>query len=77
MAEPERFDISFQVRVTSWAGGVWNKVLSIVLAIAILGALGTLGYVIAVPKVGERFTEFYILGLNNGTAIDYPSELKL
>ena len=42
--------------------------------ITIVGALGTLGYVIATPKVGERFTEFYILGLS-GKAIDYPTEL--
>ena len=27
---------------------------------------------IAVPKVGEKFTEFYILG-ENGTAVDYPN----
>jgi len=33
-----------------------------------------LGYVIAKPKVGERFTEFYILG-KEGKAIDYPEEL--
>ena len=76
LAEPARFGIEFQVRMTIWAGGIWNKVLSIILVIAILGALGTLGYIIAVPKVGERFTEFYILGLN-GKAMDYPSELKL
>jgi len=33
-------------------------------------------YVIITPKEGEKFTEFYILG-PNGTASDYPTELKV
>ena len=41
-----------------------------------MGALGALGYVIATPKIGEKFTEFYVLGLE-GKAIDYPSEMKV
>ena len=53
-----------------------NKVLSIVLMVAILGAIGTLAYIITSPKVGERFTEFYILGLE-GKAEGYPKELKV
>ncbi len=52
----------------------WDKALSIILVIVILGALGTLGYAIARPKAGERFTEFYIEGLE-GKAADYPEEL--
>ncbi len=32
------------------------------------------GYVIASPKEGEKFTEFYILG-PNGKASDYPTNL--
>lgn len=53
-----------------------DKVLSLVLILAILGAIGTLGYVIAKPKVGERFTEFYLLG-PGGKAEEYPQKLKL
>jgi len=51
-----------------------NKVLSVILVVTIAGALGMLGYAIAGPKVGERFTEFYILGID-GKAADYPREL--
>ncbi len=54
----------------------WDRTLSIILAIAVLGALGMLGYAIAGPRVGERFTEFYIEGLE-GKAADYPKELVL
>ena len=53
-----------------------DRVLSIVLILAIVGAIGTLGYVIASPRVGERFTEFYILGLE-GRAEGYPTELTV
>ncbi len=56
--------------------GSLDKVLSIILVVAIVGALVTLGYVIAVPKVGERFTELYILG-PDGKAEDYPTSLHV
>jgi uncharacterized membrane protein len=49
-----------------------DRALSIVLIIAILLAIGTTIYVIAVPKEGEHFTEFYILG-PGGKAADYPT----
>jgi len=38
--------------------------------------MGTLGYVIATPKIGEKFTEFNILGLER-QAIEYPKEMKV
>ena len=74
LTEEERFSIEFQLTAPGWGGGIWDKTLSVILVVSILGALGTLGYVIAKPKVGERFTEFYILGME-GKAIDYPKEL--
>jgi uncharacterized membrane protein len=72
----ERFGIEFHLASPGWGGGAWDKALSIILVLAIGGALGTLGYVIATPRVGERFTEFYILGLE-GRAADYPRELRV
>jgi len=76
LPEEERFNIGFQLRLPGWRGDAWDKVLSVVLVVAILGALGMLGYVIAKPKVGERFTELYILGAG-GKAEDYPQELTI
>lgn len=65
----ERFVPAFQIVLPRW-GGLSNldKALSIVLVLSILGGLGVLGYVIAAPKAGEKFTEFYVLA-------DYPREL--
>ncbi len=57
-------------------GSSWSRGLSIVLMLIILGALGVLGYTVASPKAGEKFTEFYILGLE-GKTIDYPRELMV
>jgi uncharacterized membrane protein len=76
----ERFSVSFNFRLPlfqDWQGQrMADKVLSVVLAVAILGAIGTLGYVIATPRVGEKFTEFYVLG-PHGSAENYPTELKV
>lgn len=67
----------YNVKLPGWGGSTFNKSLSIILIIiliiSIFGALGILGYTIAAPKIGEKFTEFYVLGIN-GKAQDYPTE---
>ncbi len=68
--------IDLSLRLPGWEGSRLNKILSLVLMLAILAAVGTLIYVVAKPKVGERFSEFYILGLN-GKAQDYPTVFSL
>lgn len=70
----ERFGIEFHLVLPSWRIGIGDKALSIILVLAILGALGVIGYVIATPKAGDKFTDFYILGLKEQAA-DYPKEL--
>ena len=75
LTKQERFDIEFRLRVPGWSSGAWNKVLYVMLVISILGALGTLGYAIDTPKLEERFTEFYVLGLN-GKAANYPGNMS-
>jgi uncharacterized membrane protein len=51
-----------------------DRILSVVLLIAIVAAVATTVFVIVVPKEGEKFTEFFILG-EKGKAADYPSRL--
>ncbi len=72
----ERFDIEFQLRMSGWGEAAGDKVLSIILVLAILGALGVIGYVLVTPTAEDKFTEFYILELE-GEARDYPSELMV
>lgn len=73
----ERFGVTFKFKLAQWAGmGHLDKALSIGLIVAIVAALGCLGYVIATPQQGEKFTEFYILGLE-GKAAGYPTELAI
>lgn len=77
LAPEERFRVLLNVRLPAWQGQSRpDKVLSLVLVVAIAGAVGTLGYVVATPRVGETFTEFYILG-PQGKAENYPTELKV
>ena len=53
-----------------------DKALTIILAIAIIIAIAALIYIIITPRIGEQFTEFYILG-PTGNATDYPQNLSL
>jgi uncharacterized membrane protein len=51
-----------------------DRILMIVLIFSILFAVVTTIYVITVPKEGERFTEFFILG-EQQKAADYPDQI--
>ncbi len=53
-----------------------DKALTVVLIASILLSIVTLAYVIMVPKQGEKFTEFYILG-PDGKADKYPTRFIL
>ena len=53
-----------------------DKALTVGLAASIVAAAGTLAYIIAVPRPGEAFTEFFILG-PGGRAEDYPTRLNV
>jgi len=71
----ERFEVSYNLSIAFWkTGSLWDKVLSVILVIAVLGSIGAVAYTIARPKPGEEFTEFYILGAE-GKAADYPSRI--
>ena len=74
LPEADSLHFKFGIRLPHWSGMTkLNKTLSVSLIIAILAAIGCLGYVIATPKPGEKFTEFYILG-PGGRAQDYPHD---
>jgi len=51
-----------------------DKILTIILILAIMSSILALVYVIVTPKQGEKFTEFYILG-PEGMAYDYPTNV--
>lgn len=54
-----------------------DKTSTIILIVAILGAIGMLSYVLATPeKTRERFTEFYLLG-PEGKAEGYLKEVAV
>jgi uncharacterized membrane protein len=74
----ERFGVSFfETAGTLWnmifpKEGSWvNHLISVVIALAILATVILTVYIVAVPKEGELFTEFFILG-ENKTASNYP-----
>jgi uncharacterized membrane protein len=79
----ERFRIPFRESVstireaiTSEKGNRIDRILTMVLVLAFLIAILTTVYVIVVPKQGERFTEFFILG-EGQKAADYPYQINI
>ena len=73
----EGFSIALNINPSRWAAlSRLDKVLSIILLVLILAGIGTLAYIIAIPKNGEKFTEFYILG-TSGKVENYPKELPV
>ena len=73
----DRFSVTLGTTSPNWGGmSKLYRGLSILLVVAVVAALGSLGYAIAVPKQDEGFTEFYILGAE-GKAEDYPKEVRV
>jgi uncharacterized membrane protein len=63
-------------KLSKWEGSLTSKVLTVLLAVCIVVAIGAIIYLVNTPNPNEKFTEFYILGLQ-GKAADYPSEFVL
>jgi uncharacterized membrane protein len=64
------------INMPGWEGNAFNKTLTVIIMVVILGSVGLLAYVAVSPKVGERFSEFYILG-DDHKAEGYPSVFYL
>jgi len=77
LPEDERFVLRVNLRFPKRTGlRPFDRGLYIALVIVVIGALSTLGYVIARPKTQENFTNFYMLGLK-GMMENYPSAITL
>ncbi len=76
LSTEERFSVPFKIPKFNLGQSKLDKILTMILLGAIIGSFATLTYVVRNPRVGERFTEFYILG-PNGMASDYPTELNV
>lgn len=75
LPEAERLHFVFNIGLSGWPGMTkMNKALFTSLILVILATVVSLGYVIAMPKQKENFTEFYILGVE-GKAESYPGEV--
>ena len=71
----ERFIISMDLSFPESKSKL-DKILTIILVAAIIIAITVLVYVIVTPRIGERFTEFYLLG-PQGNATGYPTNLTI
>ena len=83
LPETEAFEVPFRETALSLKAEILKKpkskldqALTVVLILSILLSVATLIYVIATPKEGEHFTEFYILG-PDGKADNYTTNYVL
>jgi len=83
LEENKRFDVKFKEIYISFKQQIFihhenrtDRILTIILFISIIATLVMLVYVIVTPKQGEKFTEFYILGMD-GKARGYPVNLTV
>jgi uncharacterized membrane protein len=72
LSSEQRYQPGIRLRLPRWTGGtMFDKALSGILILSILGASATLVYVATTARSVERFTEFHMLG-TAGEVADYP-----
>jgi len=77
MPVEKRLSLHLEISKPNWKEySILDKALTIGLVASIVIALGVLVYALTTPRIGERFTEFYILDAN-GKAENYPSDLNI
>ena len=81
LPQEESVSLSINLKFPSfsqlWSGqSKRDKIITVVLAVMVIGAIGTLVYVIKQPREVEKFTEFYVLN-DEGKASDYPGTVVL
>ena len=77
LPQSERFEPRLHIKMPSWGPtSRLDMALSIVLVVAVMGAIAALVYVVTAPRAEEHFTDFYLLG-SEGMLQDYPNELAL
>jgi len=72
-----RLSLTANLAISDWTEySALDKCLAVVLAGSVVAAGGTLAYILLMPRTGETFTEFYILG-PSGNASGYPTVLNV
>jgi len=58
---PERLIFTLEIRLSGWKrmSGL-TRTLAVIMLVAVLTAIGSLGYAMTTPGQGDRYTEFYI-----------------
>ena len=79
LLQEERIALHIYIRFPSlahlWSNQSWrDKIITAVLAVLVIGATGTLVYVMRQPRNVEKFTEFYILN-DAGQVENYPGTI--
>ena len=68
--------IEFNINLPATRLKIFSKSLTSLLLVAVIIATGVLGYTVFASKDREKYSEFYILGLN-GKAHEYPLEFVM
>jgi len=71
-----RFAPYLSVKIPKWRALRPDKIVSVWFIVCIVVVGGITAYVASMPRVGERFTEFYVLG-SGGKIENYPTNLTL
>lgn len=71
-----KFTYEIELCFPVWTGTILNRILMITLVVCTISTVGIISYLAVVPRAGEKFTQFYLLG-TDGEAQNYPHQFYL